>query len=130
MAAEATRRQIAMVLDLNKCIGCQTCTIACKKLWNTDTGTGYAYWNNVETLPGSGYPRRWSENGGRTAQGEVKAGRVPSLESEYGRAWTFNHDEVRELDRLLAPVASVPGDLHRLPVALVGLSRAALLLEA
>jgi len=97
MASEATpTRQIAMVLDLNKCIGCQTCTIACKKLWNTDTGTGYAYWNNVETLPGAGYPRRWQESGGRTEQGEVKAGRVPSLDEEYGRAWNFNHDEVRK----------------------------------
>ncbi len=71
---EATR-QIATVHDLNKCIGCPTCTIACKKLWNTDTGTGYAYWNNVETLPGAGDPRNWTETGGRTAEGEVKAGK-------------------------------------------------------
>jgi DMSO reductase family type II enzyme iron-sulfur subunit len=91
-----TTRQIAMVLDLNKCIGCQTCTIACKKLWNTDTGTGYAYWNNVETLPGAGYPRGWDESGGRTSDGEVKAGRVPGLDDGYGRAWNFNHEEVRE----------------------------------
>jgi len=96
MTTKATARQVAMVLDLNKCIGCQTCTIACKKLWNTDTGTGYAYWNNVETLPGAGYPRGWMQSGGRTAQGEVKAGRVPNLDGEYGRAWTFNHDEVRK----------------------------------
>jgi DMSO reductase family type II enzyme iron-sulfur subunit len=96
MAAEDTAtRQIAMVLDLNKCIGCQTCTIACKKLWNTDTGTGYAYWNNVETLPGAGYPRNWTESGGRTEAGEVKAGRIPSLDEEYGRAWNFNHEVVR-----------------------------------
>lgn len=91
-----TMRQIAMVLDLNKCLGCQTCTIACKKLWNTDTGTGYAYWNNVETLPGKGYPKNWVESGGRTAEGEVKAGRVPNLDDEYGRAWNFNHEAVRK----------------------------------
>ncbi len=96
MAAEATTtRQIAMVLDLNKCIGCQTCTVACKKLWNTDTGSGYAYWNNVETLPGAGYPRNWTGSGGRTATGEVKTGKVPNLDDEYGRAWSFNHEEVR-----------------------------------
>ena len=94
--ANPVKRQIAMVLDLNKCIGCQTCTIACKKLWNKDTGTGYAYWNNVETLPGAGYPRGWSESGGRTPDGEVKAGRIPTLDDDYGRAWTFNHDEVRK----------------------------------
>ena len=54
MKYEVTKplRQVAMVLDLNKCLGCHTCSVACKKLWNTDTGTDYSYWNNVETLPG------------------------------------------------------------------------------
>jgi DMSO reductase family type II enzyme iron-sulfur subunit len=93
---ETTTRQIAMVLDLNKCIGCQTCTIACKKLWNKDTGTNYAYWNNVETLPGAGYPRNWTETGGRTEAGEVKTGQIPTLDHDYGRAWNFNHEEVRK----------------------------------
>ena len=88
-------RQLAMVLDLNKCLGCQTCTIACKKLWNRDAGTGYAYWNNVETQPGQGYPRRWEETGGRTATGEVKRGEIPTLDADYGRAWTFNHLKMR-----------------------------------
>ena len=26
-----SKHQYAMVMDLNKCLGCQTCTIACKK---------------------------------------------------------------------------------------------------
>ena len=64
-------RQIAMVMDLNKCLGCQTCTVSCKKLWNQDEGTDYAYWNNVETLPGTGYPKHWSEIGGRDDKGGV-----------------------------------------------------------
>ena len=59
--------QVAMVLDLNKCLGCHTCTIACKKLWNSDQGTDYAYWNNVETMPGKGYPAHYPDTGGRTA---------------------------------------------------------------
>jgi DMSO reductase family type II enzyme iron-sulfur subunit len=88
-------RQIAMVLDLNKCLSCHTCTIACKKRWNTDTGTNYSYWNNVETAPGAGYPRGWPASGGRTSSGEVQRGRVPDLETEYGRAWQFNHAAVR-----------------------------------
>jgi len=97
-AATANRasagRQLAMVLDLNKCLGCHTCSIACKKLWNQDSGTAYAYWNSVETQPGRGYPADWPETGGRNAAGEVKRGEVPNLDSGYGRAWKFNHEQV------------------------------------
>jgi len=89
----STARQLAMVLDLNKCLGCQTCTISCKKLWNQDTGTTYAYWNHVETQPGRGYPADWRGTGGRTPQGEVQPGQLPNLDRGYGRAWTFNHQE-------------------------------------
>lgn len=88
------QRQVAMVLDLNKCLGCHTCSVACKKLWNTDTGSDYTYWNNVETHPGKGYPAQWQEIGGRTAQGTVKKGEIPDLDTGYGRAWTFNHKDV------------------------------------
>ena len=52
-----------MVLDLNKCLGCQTCTMACKKLWTDGDGMDYMYWNNVETRPGQGYPRNWDKIG-------------------------------------------------------------------
>ena len=30
------QRQLAWVFDLNKCIGCQTCSVACKVLWTED----------------------------------------------------------------------------------------------
>ncbi|MCB1685208.1 MAG: 4Fe-4S dicluster domain-containing protein [Pseudomonadales bacterium] len=92
------QRQLAMVLDLNKCLGCHTCTIACKKMWNRDSGTDYAYWNNVESLPGKGYPKHWPEHGGRTAGGEVRRGTLDGLDEGYGRAWSFNHDDVIATD--------------------------------
>src|SRR5450756_1084740 len=59
-----SQHQISMVLDLNKCLGCQTCTMACKKLWTDGDGMDYMYWNNVETRPGQGYPRNWDRIGG------------------------------------------------------------------
>lgn len=91
-------RQVAMVLDLNKCLGCHTCTIACKKLWNRDAGTDYAYWNNVESLPGKGYPKQWVAHGGRTDRGEVRRGTLDRLDDGYGRSWSFNHAEVIATD--------------------------------
>ena len=42
-------RQVAMVMEFNKCIGCQTCTIACKRLWTNDEGKDYMWWNIVCT---------------------------------------------------------------------------------
>src|SRR6266849_5802113 len=53
------RSQIAMVFHLDKCIGCHTCSIACKNVWTDRKGTEYMWWNNVETKPGTGYPTQW-----------------------------------------------------------------------
>ena len=50
------RCQISMVFHLDKCIGCHTCSLACKNLWTDRPGTEYMWWNNVETKPGTGYP--------------------------------------------------------------------------
>ena len=52
-------RQVAMVIDLNKCIGCQACTAACKSLWTDEEGQEYMLWNNVETKPYGFYPLGW-----------------------------------------------------------------------
>lgn len=53
------KRQWAVVFDLNKCIGCQTCTIACKTTWTSGKGQEYMFWNNVETKPYGSYPLAW-----------------------------------------------------------------------
>ncbi len=50
-----------MVFHLDKCIGCHTCSIACKNIWTDRKGTEYMWWNNVETKPGTGYPTRWED---------------------------------------------------------------------
>ena len=53
--------QISMVFHLDKCIGCHTCSIACKNIWTDRKGAEYMWWNNVETKPGTGYPHRWED---------------------------------------------------------------------
>ncbi|MGD8357857.1 MAG: nitrate reductase subunit beta, partial [Lysobacterales bacterium] len=53
------RAQIGMVLNLDKCIGCHTCSVTCKNVWTSREGVEYAWFNNVESKPGVGYPREW-----------------------------------------------------------------------
>src|SRR5437868_12031450 len=53
------RSQVSMVFHLDKCIGCHTCSIACKNIWTDRKGTEYMWWNNVETKPGTGFPTQW-----------------------------------------------------------------------
>ncbi|MEY6433732.1 4Fe-4S dicluster domain-containing protein [Thioalkalicoccus limnaeus] len=52
-------KQFAMIFDTNKCIACQTCTVACKTTWTSGRGQEYMLWNNVETKPYGYYPLGW-----------------------------------------------------------------------
>jgi nitrate reductase beta subunit len=75
------QKQFAAVFDTNKCIACQTCTLACKTTWTSGKGQEYMLWNNVETKPYGSYPLAWDLkllemlNGGRwngtTYEGET-----------------------------------------------------------
>ena len=90
-----------MVMDLNKCIGCQTCTVACKTQWTNRNGREYMYWNNVETHPGTGYPRNWMEaGGGFDEEGNLRDGIIPDMVLDYGVPWDYNHDELFNGDLL------------------------------
>lgn len=68
------RSQISMVFHLDKCIGCHTCSVACKNIWTDRKGSEYMWWNNVETKPGTGYPGKWEDQdiykGGWQKEGE------------------------------------------------------------
>ena len=55
------RAQLSMQFNLDKCIGCHTCSVACKNVWTTRQGAEYMWWNNVETKPGTGYPLTWED---------------------------------------------------------------------
>src|SRR5512141_2254416 len=53
--------QMGMVMNLDKCIGCHTCSVTCKQTWTNRRGVEYVWFNNVETRPGQGYPRRYED---------------------------------------------------------------------
>ena len=54
--------QFAAVFNINRCIACQTCTMACKSTWTFSEGQEHMWWNNVETKPYGGYPHHWDVN--------------------------------------------------------------------
>ena len=56
---ERPEKQFAMIFDTNKCISCQTCTVACKTTWTQGRGQEFMFWNNVETKPYGYYPLGW-----------------------------------------------------------------------
>ncbi len=75
------RRQFGAVFDINKCIACQTCTLACKTTWTSGRGQEYMLWNNVETKPFGSYPLGWDVQmlgrlGPQTWEGQVYTGRT------------------------------------------------------
>ncbi len=107
------RLQISTVFHLDKCIGCHTCSIACKNVWTDRKGAEYMWWNNVETKPGTGYPTAWEDQnkyqGGweqYNGQPELKMGRrelrvlnlfhnpnMPKMD-DYYEPWTYKYEDL------------------------------------
>ncbi len=87
--------QIAWVFDLNKCIGCQTCSVACKVLWTRDEGEKHQWWCSVNTQPGLGTPKGWEEMGGGVDgdSGQPRPGQLPAR-ADFGGGFDFNYEEV------------------------------------
>jgi nitrate reductase beta subunit len=104
--------QVGMVMNLDKCIGCHTCSVTCKQAWTNRDGVEYAWFNNVETRPGLGYPRtyqdqdKWKGGWELTKKGKLKlrqGGRVKRLATlfnnptlpgveDYYEPWTYDYD--------------------------------------
>ncbi|MCM2579761.1 nitrate reductase subunit beta [Streptomyces meridianus] len=74
--------QLAMVMNLDKCIGCHTCSVTCKQAWTNRSGVEYVWFNNVETRPGQGYPRRYQDQD--TWRGGWELGRRGRLKPKSG----------------------------------------------
>ena len=107
------KSQIAMVLNLDKCIGCHTCSIPCKNVWTNRTGAEYMWFNNVECKPGIGYPKKWENQeiyrGGwhlKRGKLELRAGGrlhkglnifhnpdLPTID-QYYEPWSYDYDRL------------------------------------
>ena len=99
------RSQVSMVFHLDKCIGCHTCSIACKNIWTDRKGTEYMWWNNVETKPGTGYPTAWEDQEKYNGGWEVVDGKL-QLRSQSGRKSVtniFHHPNLPTLDDYYHP---------------------------
>ncbi len=103
--------QMAMVMNLDKCIGCHTCSVTCKQAWTNRAGTEYVWFNNVETRPGLGYPRGYEDQeewqGGwvlKNGRLSLRAGgrfkklltifsnpKMPSIQ-DYYEPWTYDYE--------------------------------------
>ncbi len=112
------RAQIGKVLNLDKCIGCHTCSVTCKQVWTTRQGIEYAWWNNVESKPGIGYPKDW-ENQERWRGGWV-LGRGGALRPKTGGKWRilskiFANPELPEIDDYYEPFDYEYSYIHGVP---------------
>jgi nitrate reductase / nitrite oxidoreductase, beta subunit len=121
------RAQIAMVLNLDKCIGCHTCSVTCKNVWTSRKGMEYAWFNNVETKPGIGYPDEWENQdkwkGGWKLDKEKLVPRMGSksgilknifanphmpLMDDYYEPFTFNYSILHKGSRFKTPPSARP----------------------
>jgi nitrate reductase beta subunit len=104
--------QVGMVMNLDKCIGCHTCSVTCKQAWTNRAGVEYVWFNNVETRPGQGYPRqhedqeRWRGGWELNKRGRLRlkaGGRLRKLLGifaspvlpvlgDYYEPWTYDYE--------------------------------------
>jgi nitrate reductase beta subunit len=105
------RAQVAMVMNLDKCIGCHTCSVTCKNVWTNRRGVEYAWFNDVETKPGIGYPKSWEDQARWKGGWELRGGKLrlraggrlrklatlffnpelPTLD-DYYEPWTYDYE--------------------------------------
>ena len=122
------RAQIGMVLNLDKCIGCHTCSVTCKNVWTSRKGVEYSWFNNVETKPGIGFPDDWEDQekykGGwqlsKKGKLQLKSGskmanlknifanpNLPSID-DYYEPFTFDYSHLQQAKESKTPPTAEP----------------------
>jgi len=128
------KAQYAMVLNLDKCIGCHTCSIPCKNVWTNRKGAEYMWFNNVECKPGIGYPKKWEDQNSHRGGWQLKGGRLelkaggrlhkginifhnPDLPTidEYYEPWHYDYERLIKSPRRrhqpsIRPVSQLTGE--------------------
>lgn len=117
------RAQIGMVMNLDKCIGCHTCSVTCKNVWTSREGVEYAWFNNVETKPGVGYPQDWENQ--KRWKGGWKRKANGKIELAAGAKWRvlskiFGNPDLPEIDDYYEPFTFDYAHLHDAPDVKVG----------
>ena len=118
--------QMAMVMNLDKCIGCHTCSVTCKQAWTNRAGTEYVWFNNVETRPGLGYPRTWQDQERWKGGWELKKGRLTLKSGSRLKklASIFSNPKMPSIDDYYEPwsydyetLLNAPAEQKNFPVA-------------
>ncbi len=106
-----------MVFHLDKCIGCHTCSIACKNVWTDRKGAEYMWWNNVETKPGTGYPTCWEDQEKYSGGWERHNGSVRLKSTDKGRSLPilFHHPRQPSMDDYYEPWTYEYSELFNAP---------------
>mgnify|MGYP001772541170 CR=1 FL=1 len=113
------RAQLAMVINLDKCLGCNACSVTCKNTWTNRPGAEYMWFNNVETKPGIGYPKEWENQDKWKGGWELKGGKLrlriggklsrllnifhnpvlPTID-DYYEPWTYDYEKLIESEEV------------------------------
>src|SRR3546814_313778 len=95
-----------------------TCSVTCKQVWTTREGVEYAWFNNVESKPGIGYPKDWENqnrwNGGWRRKGNDR------IQPRMGGKWRilaniFANPDLPEIDDYYEPFDFEYAYLHHAP---------------
>jgi nitrate reductase / nitrite oxidoreductase, beta subunit len=106
-----------MVFHLDKCIGCHTCSIACKNIWTDRKGADYMWWNNVETKPGTGFPTQWENQEKYQGGWKVDDGKLKLRSTDKRRSLTeiFHNPNMPTMDDYYEPWTYKYEDLFNAP---------------
>ncbi len=113
------RAQFSLVFNLDKCIGCHTCSVTCKNVWTSRKGVEYTWFNNVESKPGIGYPKNWEDQDKWHGGWQLKDGRL-SLKSGSRLKRLMNifaNPDLPEIDDYYEPFSYDYGHLQTSPLA-------------